>query len=84
MYDSSLKGKTAILAGANGISGTHMLRAMSRHPDIWSRVYALSMRPPMMTLPGKFSKNVEHVAVDLLTSPEEVGRELKGKGITEW
>jgi hypothetical protein len=84
VYDTSFRGKTAVLAGANGISGTHMLRAMARHPDIWRRVYALSRRPPMMKLPVEFSKNVQHVAIDLLASPEEVGRELKGAGISEW
>ncbi|KAL8279721.1 hypothetical protein RQP46_007816 [Phenoliferia psychrophenolica] len=31
-------GGTALVAGANGISGTHMLRTMAKHPDIWTRV----------------------------------------------
>lgn len=84
VYDASVRGKTAILAGANGISGFYMLRAMSRHPEIWSRVYALSRRPPLSKLPAEFSKNVTHHAIDLLSSPEQVGMDLKKAGISQW
>ncbi len=84
VYDNSTKGKTAILAGANGISGTHMLRALARHPEIWASVHALSRRPPMANLPSNFSEHVQHHVIDLLTSPEQVGRELMEGGITNW
>jgi hypothetical protein len=84
VYDASYHGKTALVAGANGISGSHMLKAMSRHPEIWSHVYALSRRPPQMNLPPKFAKNVSHHAIDLLTTSEQVGKELREARITEW
>lgn len=84
IYDESYHGKTAIVAGANGISGTFMVKAMSRHPEIWSRVYAVSRRPPQMTLPENFRRNVSHYSIDLLTSPEEVGKAFRDAGITKW
>lgn len=84
VYDASHDGKTAIVAGANGISGAHMLRSMGRHPSIWSRVYALSRRPPVMKLLDDFAPNVSHHSIDLLTSPEQVGKELRDAGIKKW
>jgi len=83
VYDSSYHGNTAIVAGANGISGAHMLRAMARHPNIWSHVYALSRRPPQMSFLQKFSQ-VSHHSIDLLTTPEQVARDLGQAGITHW
>lgn len=85
VYDSTYHGKIAIVAGANGISGAHMLRAMGRHPDVWSHVHALSRRRPGQTrLPAGFAKNVSHHCIDLNTSPGQVGRDLKDAGITHW
>ena len=33
VYDASLKGLTAIITGANGISGYYMLRVLAQDPD---------------------------------------------------
>lgn len=84
VYDTSYHGKTAILAGANGISGSHMLKAMSRHPKIWSRVHALSRRPPQAELSPSFAKNVSYHTIDLLSTPDQVGKDLRDAGITQW
>jgi N-acetyl-gamma-glutamylphosphate reductase len=46
VYDDSLKGLTAIITGANGISGYYMLRVLAQHPERWSKIYCLSRRPP--------------------------------------
>ncbi|KZO91436.1 hypothetical protein CALVIDRAFT_602250 [Calocera viscosa TUFC12733] len=42
------KAKTAIVAGANGISGAYMLRVMADNPEIWETVYSISRKPPQV------------------------------------
>jgi hypothetical protein len=67
-----------LVAGANGISGTHMMRVMRDHPKLWKRVYALSRRPALESFPSLFS----HHAIDLLdTTPEQVAAAIKAEGI---
>ncbi|GAO50907.1 hypothetical protein SAICODRAFT_91654 [Saitoella complicata NRRL Y-17804] len=70
----AIKGQSAIVAGANGISGVHMLRILSKAPERWSEIHSLSRRP----LQENFGENVKHTAVDFLdTSPEEIAEKLK-------
>ncbi|KAH8655857.1 hypothetical protein BX600DRAFT_526311 [Xylariales sp. PMI_506] len=76
-YDPSIKGLTAIVTGATGISGHYMVRALSQSPARWSKIYCLSRRPPIHDVP----QNAEHIPVDLLQSPKEIARTLKAKGI---
>lgn len=71
------KGLTAVVTGANGISGAHMVKALGESPDRWSKIYALSRRPPS----GIWPKTVEHVPVDFLESPEKIAQILKEKNI---
>ncbi|TIA20911.1 hypothetical protein D6C80_02073 [Aureobasidium pullulans] len=71
------EGLTAIVTGANGISGTYMLKVLGQHPQRWKKIYALSRRPPYGDLP----KNVEHIPCDFLESPEEISSILKAKGV---
>jgi hypothetical protein len=78
-YDASLHNKTAIVAGANGISGAHMLRVMAKHPKIWTKVHSLSRRPPQEPLPDYFTSH----AIDLYhNDPKGVAREFQKAGIT--
>ncbi|KAI1846416.1 hypothetical protein JX265_011905 [Neoarthrinium moseri] len=79
VYDDSLTGLTAIITGANGISGYHMLQVLSRSPSRWRKIYCLSRRPPYM--PGGLPSNAEHVALDFLKTPEEIAATLKDKGV---
>jgi hypothetical protein len=58
-------GLTAIVAGANGISGQYIVRALAEAPERWSRVLAMSRRPPSGALPGK---QAEGLSLDLLAS----------------
>lgn len=37
---------TAIVTGANGISGYHMVKVLSAAPERWNKIYCLSRRPP--------------------------------------
>lgn len=64
---------TAIVAGANGLSGVHMLEILARHPQRWKKIYALSRRPPPSNLP----ENVEHISCDFLSSSEAIATVLR-------
>ena len=68
---------TAVVTGANGISGAHMIRVLAENPERWTKIYALSRRPPS----GKWPKTVEHIPLDFLSSPEEIAKVLKEQNI---
>ena len=73
------KGLTAIVTGANGISGWHMVKVLSQSPERWSKIYCLSRRPP--AIPGGLPKNAEFVSIDFMKKPEEIAEALKAKGV---
>ncbi|MAD87906.1 MAG: hypothetical protein CL912_33510 [Deltaproteobacteria bacterium] len=82
VYPSTITPKVAIITGANGISGFHTLRVLASAPERWSKIYALSRRPPpprLMNLVGDGKERVEHVACDFLLGPEEIAKALKGR-----
>lgn len=85
-FDPSITGLTAIITGANGISGFHTMRALLESPQRWSKVYALSRRPPppemMALLPADHRSRVQHVACDFLNSPESIAEALKAANVT--
>lgn len=79
---SAPQGLTAVVTGANGISGAHMVRALAENPDKWSKVYALSRRPPSGDWPRpSWPRTVEHVPVDFLESPERIAKILRDRKI---
>ena len=75
-FDPSIKDLTAIVTGANGISGFHTMRVLLESPARWTKVYALSRRPPpkeMMALLTESQRSrVQHVAVDFLEDPQKI------------
>lgn len=79
VHPSSLKGLTAIITGANGISGTYMLRVLGQDPERWTKIYCLSRRPP--AIPNGLPKNAEHIALDFLRNPGEIAEVLKERGV---
>jgi nucleoside-diphosphate-sugar epimerase len=79
VYPSSLSNLSAIITGANGISGAYMLKVLSQSPQRWSKIYCLSRRPPL--IPGGLPDNVEHIALDFLKSPGEIAAVLTEKGV---
>lgn len=85
-FDPSITGLTAIITGANGISGFHTLRALLASPERWSKIYALSRRPPPAEMMGLLSESqrsrVQHVAVDFLDDPAKIAQALKSAGIS--
>ena len=78
-FPPEVKGLTAVITGANGISGHYMLRVLSESPERWAKIFCLSRRPPY--IPGGLPKNAEHIAVDFLTSPEKIAKILQEKGV---
>ncbi|KAK5137165.1 hypothetical protein LTR08_000670 [Meristemomyces frigidus] len=86
-FSPDIKDLTAIVTGANGISGFHTMRVLLESPQRWTKVWAASRRPPpkemMDLLPPEHRERVEHVACDFLTEPEDIARQLKAKGITD-
>lgn len=79
-FPSSIKNLSAIVAGANGISGDHMMRVLAESPHRWTNIYALSRRPPVVE--RRWETNVKHVSMDFLNnSPEELAKKLKEGGV---
>ncbi|KAK5456958.1 hypothetical protein LTS15_004738 [Exophiala xenobiotica] len=85
-FDPSLKGLTAIVTGANGISGFHTMRVLLESPERWTKVYALSRRPPPKEMMGLLTEaqrsRVQHVAVDFLEDPQKIADPLKAANVT--
>ena len=79
VYPSSLTGLTAIITGANGISGHYMLRVLASAPQRWKRIICLSRRPPL--IPGGLPANAEHIPCDFLKDPEEIAAVLKERKV---
>ncbi|KAJ5605694.1 hypothetical protein N7510_008475 [Penicillium lagena] len=85
-FPPSTKNLTAIITGANGISGFATLRALLDHPDRWSKIYTISRSPPpaeMLNLltPSQQSR-IQHVSADFLQSPQTIAESLKASGVT--
>lgn len=64
---------SAIVTGANGITGAHILRVLAQSPERWGTIYALSRRPPASLIEG----NIKYLSVDFLGEPEEIAKTLK-------
>jgi len=79
VFPENLTGLTAIITGANGISGHYMLRVLSQSPQRWSKIYCLSRRPPY--IPGGLPSNAEHIAIDFLKDPQEIAKVLQDKHV---
>ncbi|KAF4624481.1 hypothetical protein G7Y89_g13690 [Cudoniella acicularis] len=82
-FPKDIKDLTAIVTGANGISGFHTMRVLLESPERLSKVYAISRRPPppemMDLLPTEHRARVEHMASDFLSKPEDIAQSLKDK-----
>lgn len=75
-------GLTALVAGANGISGYHMVKVLSAAPaGRWKRIYCLSRRSPPEYFFEELGKEgparVTHVAVDFLDEPGEIAEKMR-------
>jgi len=80
VYPPEITGLTAIITGANGISGYYMYKALSKDAKRWKKIYCLSRRPPLIE--GGLPDHVEHIPLDFLKDPEEIASVLKQHGVT--
>ncbi|KAK4237799.1 hypothetical protein C8A03DRAFT_34217 [Achaetomium macrosporum] len=71
---------TALVTGATGLSGYHMVKVLSASPQRWSKIYCLSSRSPppnFFSDLGEGASRVEHLAVDFLDKPSHIAQHLK-------
>ena len=82
--ESSITGLTALITGASGMSGHHLLKVLLDAPSRWKQIYCLSRKPPPGLADGWTSNEkdrVQHISVDFFASPEEIGKMLMEKKI---
>lgn len=81
-YDPATQGLTALITGANGISGFHLTKVLAAAPERWKKIYCLSRSPPADyfwdEMPDDAKERVEHVLVDFLAVEEEIVEALGG------
>lgn len=63
---------TAVVVGATGIQGREIVSELSRHRQEWPTVHALSRSKK-----EEYAQTVVHHHVDLLSSPEDMAKDLK-------
>ena len=73
---ATFKGLRAIVAGASGISGQHMIQVLGKSPQRWEKVYAVSRSPPSVK-----AENTQHISLDLLSHPEDIAIALRDNGV---
>ncbi|PYI08329.1 hypothetical protein BO78DRAFT_441708 [Aspergillus sclerotiicarbonarius CBS 121057] len=76
-FPDDLTGLTAIVCGANGISGDYMLRVLCESPERWTKIFALSRRP----LNKQWPSHVEHASMDFLNPPAQLASQMEEKNI---
>lgn len=80
VYPAEPSGLTAIITGANGISGHHMLKVLSQTPHRWKKIICLSRRPPLLT--DGLPPNASHIPLDFLTNPQDIAQTLREHSVT--
>jgi nucleoside-diphosphate-sugar epimerase len=81
VFPDSVTGLTAIVTGANGISGQHMVRVLAQSPKRWSKIICLSRRPPMLA--GGLPSNCVHIPCDFLKPPTDIATVLKEHNVAK-
>ena len=72
VFAEDVKDLTALVLGANGISGQATLGVLSENPERWSTVLAISRKKPSRS----FGPTVHHLSIDLLQAPEAIAKEI--------
>jgi len=76
--DHDGKGYTAVVTGANGISGAHILRTLVSAPQRWKKIYAFSRKPPSLPL----GDQVTFVPIDFLNDPKVIAKTLQDHNVS--
>ncbi|GAA6013343.1 hypothetical protein JCM8202_003114 [Rhodotorula sphaerocarpa] len=72
---------TALVFGANGVSGIALLDALSQTPNTeWKKIIAVSRRPPVLE---HKDPRIHFVSIDLLAGKEEIIKGLRSVGAEE-
>ncbi|GKT43481.1 short chain dehydrogenase sirQ [Colletotrichum spaethianum] len=84
-FNESITGLTAIITGANGISGFNTMRALLDSPQRWQTIYGLSRRPPpesmMALLSHEARSRIKIVTCDFLDGPALIAKSMKLAGV---
>lgn len=84
-FDPAIKNLSAVVCGANGISGFNTVRALLDSPDRWATIYTLSRRPlsekQLSLIPSALQDRIEHIPVDLSDSPEKIAGDFAEAGV---
>jgi hypothetical protein len=71
---------TALVLGASGITGTYIIRALSRSLH-WKTIFAVSRtKPHEQTLPD----HVVHLPIDLLSEPDDIAEAFEHSHIAPY
>lgn len=73
----TITGLRAIVVGASGMSGQHMIDQLAASPRRWGKVYAMSRSSPVFDA----GRNVEHLATDLSSEPQKIAQILKDHNV---
>jgi len=77
-YPDSLSSSSRTFADVISFLLLIQIRVLCETPERWTKVYALSQRPPA----GQWPKQVEHIPLDFLNNgPEEIAAVMKKRGI---
>ncbi|EQB55610.1 NAD dependent epimerase/dehydratase [Colletotrichum gloeosporioides Cg-14] len=84
-FDDSVEGLTAIITGANGISGFNTMRALLDSPKRWKTIYCLSRKPPpeemMALLSPEAQSRIEIITCDFLQDPASIAKSMTQAGV---
>lgn len=84
-FDPSIRGLSALVCGATGISGFHAIRALLDTPNRWGKIYALSRKPiaesQLALLEPSQRERIKHLPIDLMASPAQISLTLKEAGV---
>ena len=84
-FDPAIKGLSAIVCGASGVSGFNAIRALLSTPDRWSTVYTISRHPLNDRALRFFSdeqlSRIKQICIDLTSSAAEVAANLQDSNV---
>lgn len=85
-FDPSLSNLTAVITGANGISGFGLLRALLDSPTRWSKIYTISRKPVPLEMLRLVDQSllgrIQHVPCDFLSDSTSIAEAMKKFNVT--
>ncbi|KAL0776812.1 hypothetical protein CaCOL14_006330 [Colletotrichum acutatum] len=85
-FPSDVTDLTALITGANGISGFHTLRVLLDAPQRWKKVWIVSRSPLSEKMMSFFSaeqqKRIEHISLDFLADANVIAQGLEERQVT--